>query len=107
MALADEECKGNMERRKGTQDPGKDEVVSGHGSMGEDKFIVIRDWSMLNCKGGGDRFMAMEGAGKEGGPFRYSCVPEISVDHGYLPKIGSLCLHSRILGKPFLPLSTL
>lgn len=62
---------------------------------------------MLNCKGGSNRFLAMEGVCKEGKPLRDSCVPEMSVDSGYLPQTGMLRLHSRTIGKSFLPLSRL
>lgn len=42
--------------------------------------------------------MVMEGAGKEGRSLRCSCAPEVmSVDHGYLPNIDLLCLHSKTL----------
>lgn len=106
VALAEEETKGNMERRDGTWDPGEDEWVSRAWKYGRGQ-IIVRDWSMLNCKGGSDHFMAMEGVCKEGKPFRDSCVPEMSVDHGYLPQTGMLRLHSRTVEKPFLPLSRL
>lgn len=103
MALAEEGYK-NVERIKGTQDPEEDGVASEAQKHGRGRIVVIRDWSVPNCKDGGDPFMVLEGAGKEGRPFRCSCVPEeMSLDHGCLPNIDLLCLTSRTLRKALPP----
>lgn len=78
MAQAEED-KGDLERINGTQE--RITLSLGHGNVGEGRgqIIVIKDWG-INCKSGGDPFVALEGTGKERRPLRCSCVPEMSVD---------------------------
>lgn len=102
VAQAEEEDQGNLETINGTQESttlslGQESVGEGRGQI-----IVTKDWG-INCKAGGDSFMVMEEAGKEGRALRCSCVPDMSVDCGWLPNIGLLYLHSRTGLRKLLP----